>query len=69
MKEKRYRAICDPVSHSLFGLLEHFKLLLVFEKIFWQTLVGSRGCPVNGKYGLFGALHHSIPEHPGLLTH
>lgn len=44
MREKRPSASCDPVSQSLLGFLEHFRLPLVFEYIFWQALVRSRGC-------------------------
>lgn len=47
MRENRYGDSCGPVSHPLFGFLsvkEHFKLSLMFENVFRQTSVGSRGC-------------------------
>lgn len=43
MREKRDTSY-DPVSQSLLGFLEHFRLLLVFENLFWQALIRSRGC-------------------------
>lgn len=43
MREKRDTSY-DPVSQSLLGFLEHFRLLLVFENLFWQSCVRSRGC-------------------------
>lgn len=66
MREMRCSASCDPMSHSLVS--QNTKLLLVFENIFW-LLWGAGAASMGGKYCPFGALHCSIPEHPGLLTH